>query len=272
MTTIGVIVNGALGRMGQTVLGAVAEASGVTLLGGADAAAADRVMTVAGRFDNLPLRRDIRDLINETNPQVVVDFTSAEGAMSAIRVAVPEKVRVVSGSTGLTHVEFDQVRDLVEKYGVGVILASNFALGAVMLGHLASIAARHFEYADLIESHHELKADSPSGTALSLVSAMLHGRQTPFKSTISNKETLDGTRGGVSGGVNVHSARMPGRIARHEIVFGTQGQTLTLVHDTVNRDCYMPGVIKAIEHVVTIETLIVGLQQVLGFNATPGNP
>ncbi len=272
MTTIGVIVNGALGRMGQTVLEAVAGASSVSLLGGADAAAADGDLTLAGRFGHLPLRRDIGDLIGETNPQVVVDFTSAQGLMSAIRVALPNNVRVVSGSTGLTDVEFDQVKDLVERHKVGVVLASNFALGAVMLGHLASIAARYFEYADLIESHHESKADSPSGTALSLVSAMLHGRQEPFESTISNKETLGGTRGGLSGGVNVHSARMPGRIARHEIVFGTQGQTLTLVHDTINRDCYMPGVIKAIEHVVTTDTLIVGLQQVLGLNAKLENP
>ena len=269
MPDIRVAVNGALGRMGQTVLGAVGAADGLTPVGGADAAAATGAVAVPGNPVSVPLRSRLDMLIEETSPAVVVEFTNGDGALSAVRTAVPRGVRIVSGSTGLSETALEEVRRISAEHGIGVISASNFALGAVLLGHLASIASRYFSHADLVESHHEAKADSPSGTALSLAEAMLAGRNGPFDSTASEKETLAGARGGVTGGINVHSARMPGRLARHEIVLGTQGQTLTLIHDTIDRDCYMPGVLRAIEHVVTIDHLVIGLDRVLGLGA-PG--
>ena len=134
----------------------------------------------------------------------------------------------------------------------------------MLLGHLAGIAARYFDYADLIESHHEMKIDSPSGTALSIARAMAEGRGKPFKSVVSEKETLTGARGGVHDGINIHSARMAGRGARHEVVFGATGQTLTMTHDSINRESFMPGVLLAVRHVMTLDHMVVGLDRVLG--------
>ena len=132
---------------------------------------------------------------------------------------------------------------------IGAVVAPNFALGAVLLGYLAHTVARHFDYAEIVEAHHEAKKDSPSGTALALARALAAGRKTPFQRPVPEKETLPGTRGGDSDGVTIHAMRMPGRLAHHEIVLGTQGQTLTLRHDTVNRECYMPGVLAAVRKV-----------------------
>ena len=120
--------------------------------------------------------------------------------------------------------------------------------------------------ADLLESHHEAKVDAPSGTALSIARAMIEGRGSRFEQNVAELQTLADTRGGDYQGINVHSARMQGRVARHEVVFGALGQTLTLIHDSINRDSFMPGVMLAIKRVIDENELIVGLGSVLGFD------
>ncbi len=264
MAEVKVAITGALGRMGAAVLGAVEAEPGFLPVGGADTRAASDTIALPGGSGEIPLFPDVGPLIEHTQPDVLVDFTDGEGAAAAIRAAVPAGVRVVSGSTGIPQAVLREAEELVAARGTGVVLASNFALGAVLLGHLAGIAARYFDYADISEGHHEQKIDAPSGTALSLLDAVIAGKGSAFTSVVPEKETLVGTRGGTRAGVNVHSARMPGRLAHHEVVFGAPGQTLALTHDSINRDCFMPGVILAIRHVLTVDRLIVGLDRVLG--------
>lgn len=264
MATIKVVVNGALGRMGSTVLGAVSSAPDMVAAGGADLKASGATLARPDGKGTIPLARDISSLFRETRPDVVVDFTNGEAAVQAMRAALTAGVRVVSGSTGVPAESLREIEQLSSSKHVGAISASNFALGAVLLGHLAGIAARYFDYADLIESHHEMKIDSPSGTALSIARAMAEGRGKPFKSVVSEKEPLTGARGGVQDGINIHSARMPGRVARHEVVFGATGQTLTMIHDSINRESFMPGVLMAVRHVMTLDHMVVGLDRVLG--------
>ena len=254
-----------MGRMGSTVLGAVAEAPGMTPVGGADlVAGAGTSIPVPGGSGSVPVVNNLADLLESVDADVVVDFTNGEAAAEAMRTAIEKGVRVVSGSTGVSSADLEKVRAMAEESGVGVISASNFALGAVLLGHLAGIASQYFEYADLIESHHEAKVDAPSGTALSIADSMARGKGGTFTSSNTEKETLAGVRGGMSGGINVHSARMPGRVARHEVVFGAQGQTLTMIHDSIDRGSFMPGVVTAIRHVMTLDGMVVGLDKVLG--------
>lgn len=264
MATIKVAVNGVLGRMGSTVLAAVSSAPDMTPAGGADIKASGTTLARPDGKGPIPLARELSSLIAETRPDVVVDFTNGEAAVQAMRAALTAGVRVVSGSTGVPAASLREIEQISSSRRVGAISASNFALGAVLLGHLAGIAARYFDYADLIESHHEMKIDSPSGTALSIARAMAEGRGKPFKSVISEKETLTGARGGVHEGINIHSARMPGRVARHEVVFGATGQTLTMTHDSINRESFMPGVLLAVRHVMTLDHMVVGLDRVLG--------
>lgn len=264
-TEITVAVNGALGRMGSTVLSAAAAENGVMPVGGADIAASADKVTFPGSSVLVPLAPNLSALFESVKPDVVVDFTNGEAAKASIKTCIEAGVRVVSGSTGLSPEDLDEIGQLAAERRVGVISASNFALGAVVLMHLAGIASKYFDYADLIESHHEAKVDAPSGTALSIAKAMIEGRSSRFDQNIAELQTLADTRGGNYQGINVHSARMPGRVARHEVVFGALGQTLTLIHDSINRDSFMPGVMLAVKRVISENALIVGLDNVLGF-------
>jgi 4-hydroxy-tetrahydrodipicolinate reductase len=261
---ITVAVHGALGRMGSTVLTAVAAENGAVPVGGADIAATSGNVEVAGTSLSVPLALDLLTLFETVTPDVVVDFTNGEAAKQAITTCIGAGVKVVSGSTGLSPEDLEDIRQQAAAEGVGVISASNFALGAVVLMHLAGIAARYFDYADLLESHHEAKVDAPSGTALSIAMAMIEGRGSGFEQNVVELQTLAGTRGGNYEGINVHSARMPGRVARHEVVFGALGQTLTLIHDSINRESFMPGVMLAVKAVTEEDELVVGLDNVLG--------
>lgn len=263
---IKVAVSGVLGRMGSTVLAAVAGDPETEAVGGYDPMAVESTVANPVTGEQLPLHTNLEDLIPVAAPDVVVDFSTAEGAMACFNSCAQAGVSVVSGSTGLSESDLEEAGKLASQYSVGIISASNFALGAVLLGHLAGIASQYFDYADLIESHHEAKIDAPSGTALSIAQAMVAGRGKRFTQNVAEKQTLTGTRGGDFEGINIHSARMPGRVARHEVVFGGTGQTLTMIHDSVNRDSFMPGVLLAVKRVVTQDGLIVGLDRVLGLD------
>ena len=118
----------------------------------------------------------------------------------------------------------------------------------------------------MLESHHEAKIDAPSGTALSIAEAMIEGRDSGFDHNVVESQILEGTRGGDFQGINIHSARMPGRVARHEVVFGALGQTLTMIHDSINRESFMPGVMLAVKRVSEVDELVVGLASVLGLD------
>ena len=144
------------------------------------------------------------------------------------------------------------------------MIAPNFAIGAVVMNHISRIAAPFFDYADLTEMHHENKIDAPSGTALAIAEATSQGKKGDFKSPDPEKELVPGTRGGTLRGINIHSARMPGRVAHHELVFGALGQTLTIRHDSINRESFMPGVLMAIKYVKQTQGFTVGLDKVMG--------
>jgi 4-hydroxy-tetrahydrodipicolinate reductase len=137
-------------------------------------------------------------------------------------------------------------------------------MGAVLMIHLTKVASRFFDYADLTEMHHEAKIDAPSGTALAIARAAVEGKAGEFINVEAEKEMIEGPRGGDFQGISVHSARMPGRMAHHELVFGALGQTLTIRHDSINRESFMPGVTMAIREVVNRKGLTVGLENIMG--------
>jgi 4-hydroxy-tetrahydrodipicolinate reductase len=149
--------------------------------------------------------------------------------------------------------------------GLGGIIAPNFAVGAVMMMHLADIAAPHFDAAEVIEMHHATKLDAPSGTALSTAKRIAARRKDkPFSYKKAEKETLPGTRGGEEGNVAVHSVRLPGFVADQEVIFGLPGQTLSIIHRTTSREAYIPGVLLAIRRVTAEAKFYRGLDELLG--------
>ena len=179
-------------------------------------------------------------------------------------MAAAQGVNLVVGTTGLTEDNLKELDGLANEHQIGAFVAPNFALGAVLLIHLARGLGKYFDYADIVEMHHETKIDSPSGTAMALARSLGEDRDNPFHRPIPEREPVEDTRGGDLGGVSIHSVRMPGRMAHHEIILGTAGQTLSLKHDTINRECYMPGVVLAAREVSNWKGLVVGLDKLLG--------
>jgi len=259
-----IIVNGALGRMGQEVVAAVAEAPDMTLVCGVDVRADHNETPTAVNPTGAPVQSDLGSAIEKYAPDVIVDFSVAQAASIAAQQAINSGVAVVIGTTGLEEVDLQAIRDTAEKNKIGAIVAPNFAIGAVLLIHLANMVSRYFEYADIIESHHERKIDAPSGTAQAIAASLVKGREAPFLRTTPDKQILTGSMGANYEGIGIHALRMQGRLAHHEIVLGTAGQTLSLRHDTIGRECYMPGVLAAIRQVIHFDGLVVGLDKVLG--------
>jgi 4-hydroxy-tetrahydrodipicolinate reductase len=262
MEPIKVVVHGAAGRMGRQVVSAVCGEADLTPVGAADTVLEPGSYPLPDGSGSVPQSNALQDVVDGAD--VVVDFSVADATMKAMRVASAHKVNVVVGTTGITDANLEEADSLAREHDVGIIVAPNFAMGGVLMIHLARVAARFFDYADLTEMHHEAKIDAPSGTALAIARAAVDGKGGGFTSPAAEKETLAGTRGGVYQGVNVHSARMPGRMAHHELVFGALGQTLTIRHDSINREGFMPGVVMAIRQAVKSKGLTVGLENIMG--------
>ena len=262
MSSINIAVHGALGKMGQEVLRAVTGAPDMNPVGAADGMAEPGQISLPDGSGSVPISNNLADVLSGVD--VVVDFSSADGAMSVIRTATAHNVNVVVGSTGLSEANYQEADELANEHSVGVIIAPNFAMGAVIMIHLAKIASQFFDYADLTEMHHEAKIDAPSGTALAIARAAVEGKGGDFTNVEAEKELIAGPRGGDFQGVSVHSARMAGLVAHHQLVFGALGQTLTIRHDSMNRESFMPGVTMAIREVVNRDGLTVGLENIMG--------
>jgi 4-hydroxy-tetrahydrodipicolinate reductase len=264
MKPITVVVHGAMGKMGKAVINAVCQESETRLVGAVDINITSDRLQLPDGSGNVPLSSDLDSIIVSQKPDVMVDFSVAKASMPAIRIAAKRKVNMVIGTTGFTAADYEEIKNLVEENGVGAVIASNFALGAVVLIHLARVAARYFDYAEIIELHHNMKVDAPSGTALSTAKAMAEAKGKPFNRPPLEKGETQKSRGEQIGGISIHSVRLPGLMAHQEVLLGTAGQTLSIRHDTIDRDCYMPGILLAIKAVIKRQGLTVGLAPVLG--------
>ena len=263
MSPIKVVIHGIVGRMGQVALGAVMGAEDMEPVGGVDIMPPQEgELRLPDGSGAIPFAENLDEMLAQVDADVMVDFTNAEACANAFPIAAARGVNVVIGTSGLSDADQAQMDRTARERDTGVFIAPNFALGAVVLAHLSKIAAPFFDYVDIVEMHHEAKIDAPSGTALALARAIAEGNK--FKRNVPEKETLPGTRGGEVSGVSVHSVRQQGRLAEHQVIFGGPGQTLLLRHDTVGRDCYVPGILRAVREVVKFKGLVVGLDKLLG--------
>lgn len=261
---ITVIVHGAAGNVGREVMRAVCSDAELQAIGAVDLKADRDSIELPDRSGEVPYSANLEAIISQTSPDVMVDFSVHEASMPAVRIAAGHGVNLVIGTTGFSADDIDEIDKLCEQNGIGAVVASNFSIGAVLMMHMAKQAARHFDYAEIIEKHHERKADAPSGTALTTANLMAGARGKPFQHPELKKETLKGTRGGEVRGISVHSVRLPGFLAHQEVIFGAPGQTLSIRHDTINREAFMPGVVMAIKHIAQNKGLINGLDNLLG--------
>ena len=261
MNPIKVIVHGAAGKVGQEVIRAVCGEGDMQMVGAVDMKAAEDSLPLPDGSSSVPFSTDLRDILDRCQADVMVDFSIARATMPAVRLATEKGINLVIGTTGFSPDEIKEIEHLSTEHGISAVMAPNFALGAVLMIHLAKIAAKYLDYAEIIELHHHLKADAPSGTAQTTARAMAAARGKPFLHP-QGKDTA--SRGDRVEGVSIHSVRLPGLMAHQEVILGAPGQTLSIRHDTINRECYMPGVMLAIREVVGRKGFVYGLDKLLG--------
>jgi len=264
MESIRVVIHGASGKMGQEIIKALCREPEIEVVGAVEQEVSDEFyLPLPDGCNAIPFSSNLEYILTSCQPEVLVDFTIAQATMPAVRLATKQKVNLVIGTTGLTADELDEIDRLSKAHRVGAVVAPNFALGAVLMVHLAKVAAKYLDYAEIIELHHHLKADAPSGTALSTAKAMAAARGQPFSHPPQRNKTSP-SRGEQVEGVTIHSVRLPGLLAHQEVILGGPGQTLSIRHDTISRECYIPGVILAIKEVVKHRGLVSGLDTLLG--------
>ncbi len=263
MKPIRVIVQGALGRMGQVIINALCREPEIQLVGAVELQVTEDYLPLPDSSGVIPFSSKLDYILSKCPADVIVDFTTAQAVMPAVRIATKQGVNLVIGTTGLTADELGEIDQMATANRVGAVVAPNFALGAVLMVHLAKVAAKYLDYAEIIELHHHLKADSPSGTALATAKAMAQAKGKPF-SRAPEPGKPSNSRGEQVEGVTIHSVRLPGLLAHQQVLLGGPGQTLSIRHDTISRECYIPGVIIAIKEVVKRKGLIYGLDTLLG--------
>ena len=251
MIRVGVL--GAAGRMGREVCRAVAAAAGLQLVAAVDPNNAGL------EAEGLMVSATVESLVDV---DVAVEFTQPSAVMPNVRWCLRNGIHAVVGTTGLTPADLEELRQAADAGEANCVVAPNFALGAVLLLRFAAEAARYFDAAEVIELHHDGKADAPSGTAIATARAIGAARAGQWSPPESVGEYA-GARGTEVEGVRVHAVRLPGLVAHEEVLFGGPGQTLSLRHDTVDRAAFMPGVLLAVRSVAGRPGLTVGLDALL---------
>lgn len=261
---IRVLVSGAGGRMGGEVVRAVAAAEGMEVVAAVDPGVAGCLIPTAGA-EHVECRADLADAIAAAKPDVVVDFTHPGVVEANVRAIMACGVDCVLGTTGLSEEKLAEIAATAPA-GRALFFAPNFAIGAVLMMQFAETAARFMPHVEVTEFHHDKKADAPSGTAIRTARMIAAARGEAPR--VPGRETelpgMHGARGALVDGVTVHSVRLPGLVAHQEVLFGGQGQTLTIRHDSIDRTSFMPGVVLAVREVGARSGLIVGLETLMG--------
>ena len=266
-----VAVLGAGGRMGTTVCRVVAGDPRTELVAAVDPGAAgiplSEVTGVAGHEG--VITSDL-EAVGAAGAEVAVDFTVASSAVSNMRWCAGHGVHGVVGTSGIADGDLEALREAFEGSGANCVVAPNFAIGAVLMMRFAALAAPHMDSVEIVELHHDAKRDAPSGTSMRTAQLIDEARAAsgagPWSADPTTEATVPGTRGGSgAGGIPIHSLRLHGLVAHQEVVFGAEGQSLTIRHDSYDRTSFMPGVLLAVTEVARHPGLTVGLEALLGF-------
>ena len=259
-----VLVTGACGRMGQAVVKSIINdpetelVAAVDLKGGMDAGELVGLKPVG-----VKVTTDLAAAIAETKPEVMVDFTRPDVVFQNAVMALKNKVAPVIGTTGLSDDAKAQLEALSKENDTPVFIAPNFAIGAVLMMLMARQAAKYMPEVEIIELHHDRKLDAPSGTALETANMISEVRESHKQGHPEEKEKIAGARGAQVNGIPIHSVRLPGYVAHQEVIFGGLGQTLTIRHDSLDRESFMPGVVLACKKILGLKGLVIGLDKLM---------
>ena len=248
---IKIAVCGALGKMGQEVVKAVAERPEMELVAKIDTASTETYHT-------------LEEALRVCDIDVVIDFTQPNSIYENAKYCLNNKVKIVIGTTGLTDEQISELEKISKENDTGCLIAPNFSTGAVLMMMFAKTAAKYFDNAEIIELHHNQKKDAPSGTSIKTAAMMSERNENFATGNCAETETIQGARGGNAyNNIHIHSVRMPGFMASQEVIMGSMGQILTIRHDSTDRKCYMPGVMLAVKYVVENNNFTYGLENIL---------
>ena len=242
-----VIVNGAKGKMGLLACEAIEKHP------------AFQLVARLGRQD------DLQSAITNTQAHIVIELTRADCVFENSLTIIKNNAHPVIGASGLLPEEIQKLQQLSSEKKLGGIIAPNFSIGAILMMRFAAAAAHFLPEVEIVETHHQQKLDAPSGTAMK-TAEMINAARTQKKNELPLKELIPGVRGGTYQNVNIHSIRLPGVLACQNVIFGNQGETLTITHHSIDRASFMPGVILACEQVQKLNTLYYGLENLLDLN------
>ena len=247
---IKVAVCGANGKMGQEVVKAVTSAEDMKLVA--------KIDIVNGEYDS------IESAHNNVSIDVLVDFTQPKSISENAKYCLNNNINIVVGTTGLNDEQLKELENLSNKNKTACFVAPNFSTGAVLMMMFAKTAAKYFDNAEIIELHHNQKKDAPSGTAVKTAAMMAENNENFATNNCAETETIEGARGANSyKNIHIHSVRMPGYMASQEVLFGANGQILSIRHDSTNRECYMPGVLLSIRYVMDKGGFVYGLDNIM---------
>ena len=248
---IKVAVCGALGKMGKEVVQAVTECPEIELTAQIDIAGENMYHT-------------IEEASKAASIDIVIDFTQPKSIFENAKYCLNNGIKIVIGTTGLKDEEIEYLKKLSKEKNTGCLIAPNFSTGAVLMMMFARQAAKYFDNAEIIELHHNQKKDAPSGTSIKTAAMMAEVKEDFTKNNCPETETIKGARGGNSySNIHIHSVRMPGYIASQEVIFGSSGQIMTIRHDSMDRKCYMQGVLLAVKHVAENNDFVYGLDNIM---------
>ena len=274
--TIPVLVSGALGRMGSEVVNSVLNSSDCELVAAIDTNKKNNGENISQLLNlkksDVFVSNDLegslcsisQDYRNEEIKPVLVDFTHPDSVYENTRSAIAYGISPVVGTTGLTPSQINDLAIFAQKANIGCAIIPNFSVGMVLLQQAASVAAKFYDNIELIEMHHNQKADSPSGTCIKTAEMIEEYPKKYNQSLVKESESLKGVRGGLrDSGLNIHSIRLPGLLAHQVVIMGSPGETYTIKHDTIDRKAYMPGVLQAIRKIGKFDSLIYGLEKLI---------
>lgn len=268
-----IIIAGPRGKMGQEALKMIANESAFKLV-----ACIDRKYDGKNILDiqslpkvDAPIFTDAKSCFEQVEADVLLDLTIPEIGYKHTKLALQHKIRPVVGTTGFTNNQLDELTKLAKQQMTGAIIAPNFAIGAILMMKFSQIAAKYFPNIEIIEKHHDQKLDAPSGTAIKTLEMISDNRNAKSQGHPDEYETIKHARGAERDGIRVHSVRLPGLVAHQEVILGSVGETLSIRHDSLNRQSFMTGIKLAIKQVRELEELIYGLENIPYFNESFDN-
>ncbi|WP_027963359.1 4-hydroxy-tetrahydrodipicolinate reductase [Halalkalibacillus halophilus] len=262
---INIIVAGPRGKMGIEALQLIKETERFELVGCIDRKNEGKLVEEVDGLPsiNAPIFTDANKAFDQVNADILVELTNPEVGFEHTKKALLHGIRPVVGTSGFSSAQLEELKEISQEQKTGIVIAPNFAIGAVLMMRFSQMAAKYFDHVEIIEKHHDQKLDAPSGTAVKTAQMIQETRNKSNQGHPEEQETIPGARGAEFDGFKIHSVRLPGYIAEQEVIFGQKGQTLKLTHSSTDRRSFMSGVEFAIEQVLELDEYVYGLENLM---------